>query len=1774
MDGPQHPFFCILPFSPPRHHAQPPASSPRLAFLAVTAAYGNVFLRPLYLYIICLFLPLILSLTHSTPSPTMASVDFARLRNQTMADGQDSEVTVNTRALIDKVLARYSSEHTTLRELIQNASDAGASTVVIKFETDPSLNTPTPLGGDQAVLLKHIIQHHTLRRLIVSNNGQPFTAADWSRLKSIADGNPDETKIGAFGVGFYSVFADCDEPFVVSGDRTMAFYWKGNTLSTKVATVPQDHRSSDTMFSLDYRQANPASPSYNPSKIPNLPTLCRFLATSLTFVGLQSIELHLDSHKVATFNKKTSPPTDLQVPNGLKTDTEGGFMRVTQVTRQHSQIDAEWRNVIATAQNPPKRTAELVQAEVRNAGTTLKSFFSKFSGSTNQSSTKVNKPLPKPSYEMGSTDEIAGDSTGIIFLQVCTVEVETRVSRTFAAEIQRATKKPPPKKTRIALLTSPYHDASAPLSMGSGSTAELASKIFSEVLPTNAGRIFIGFPTAQTTGFLAHVSAPSLIPTVERENVDLNARYISNWNIELLRVAGLACRISYASDMSEIQARVGKDPMERLIERTIYLFHQFSGNPSHPSTLLGEKIEEAFWNCSKERSIDILSSKGVLSSTLVRMPAETLSFLGEVPMVPQELATKAYKFMVNLHKRGFISELSMLDIKRGLESRALNEDELAEFLKWCGEKLQSGEIDASGIRDLFEVTYAAVDIKPEQTSGKILSLGDISTYINAARITPTLPVPADTIPFQFSKSIPPKQLQMFGWIELSIVRWLRFITTDPESLDQAVTSEKFASHILGLTAKCWDQLDNSSKEAVVSLLSPHAIMPTKIGMRKPEESYFPTVKLFDDLPTVKPFPSSKEKFLLAMGVRKTVDLPTVFDRMRTPVSGSSPEKAPWNHVDLIRYFASVLEEMPKKDLDRLMQIAFLPGEGASVTKGQLFKASDLYAPDQAVLAMGLTQVKLPFPFDPKGREGHLLLQLGLRKWPDASALVNIMHRAGQVNDRQLYTLSLQYFLQNHYKNGYIAATKQLSTMMVPILPTEQAPFPALVAPFQCFTNEQAACFGYAILRADLRPHADYFGVKRDPDLKDCVDRLLKSPPKSKPDAEMQFAYLASRASDFDSNRTLLSSISGANIVPIFRKYYLDVNCAGFEDRNKRQTGNTEMRIHHYDSPDTVFVGHDQEYRGILDYVQYGAEATAFLLKAGAKHEPSSVDLATLLSKNPVRFLNTIGKDRYLDLLRKLAEHADNIWKDRQLVQTLLASKVLLGYRRVQDNTKTAPIDEDSLDDYDEPDVHEEWSLNKPAEIAIIDDVNLLQKFQDFIIAAPQEEQLEEFYARFGVKKVSELVKYERRIGTITRDQTSAQHLRKDILERSRLFLHEYERDAAKSIRHDAKWLSKNLSVQCVSDISLRYSLVNSNVAMSSKRTAIFAHTRDTGRVLSITPKYDVYEVSSELIRLLINRHKQNDVIALERFLTESLRRLQAKGINVDRILRKKEYEARVAKQLELEQEYEERQRAAEQAKSAPPLTPEKTINMPGSFGSPEGMEVANSEPRSNDKSFLNQFTKKLGFKNAPSRTDGPQISRDLKSTQANIDKAINWCRPNNSQSINTKHHQDSTELDKGGYCSGEQWENLHKAFSVPYSGRYVDLYYGKEQTETHTEIQSDLFAFLPLIFNLTSMFGVNPAAVNIFLDKKSNTVAFNLNGTLFFNLAWFMGLHSGAYGSIDGRQRALDSWFFTYCHELAHNLVSDHNARHNWYQQQIAIEYSQKYRMLLSEFLKELVKSG
>ena len=628
-----------------------------------------------------------------------ARVDLARLREQTMGSGNEEEaVTVNTRALIDKVLARYSGDWTTLRELIQNAADALATRVVIKFETLPSRDVPVPSSADPSVRLKHVLMHHTLLRLTVSNNGQAFADTDWSRLKRIAEGNPDETKIGAFGVGFYSVFADCEEPFVISGNKTMAFYWKGNSLFTRTGKV--ENPSAETSFMLEYR--NTTSP------VPDLESICQFLSTSLTFVGLQNIELWLDDWNIVTLTKKSAPSANVSLPKDVKLRTRDQLMKVVGVVHQGTQIDAKWMNVIAWSRKKTVTTHDY--EDDTPAIPTLRSFFSKFGGALGTGVSSSKEAARKAAKEAEAAqqaiaEDVSGTSQATVFLRISTVNIQTYVNSSFAKEIERATKKPPPKHTRIAILTSSHDDVAASVGTASGLTAQKSSDLFASVLPTKNGRVFIGFPTAQTTGMLCHISAPSIIPTVERESIDLNARWVRTWNVEMLRVAGIACRIAYAGEMQELRERLNKKlaasgaikftdaDIASVIPLATHIFKQYTAQESTPSAQVGKIIEEAFWECTESGSIEVLSTKGVLPSHQVRVVSTPLSFLGETPIIPQDLVKDARNFVQQLYELGLVTDMSVADIRKELEARSLDEKQLLEFLKWAGGELSTGGLD-------------------------------------------------------------------------------------------------------------------------------------------------------------------------------------------------------------------------------------------------------------------------------------------------------------------------------------------------------------------------------------------------------------------------------------------------------------------------------------------------------------------------------------------------------------------------------------------------------------------------------------------------------------------------------------------------------------------------------------------------------------------------------------------------------------------------------------------------------------------------------------------------------------------------------------------------------------------------------------------------------------------------------------------------------------------------------------------------------------------------
>lgn len=1739
----------------------------------------------------------------------MAASQYARMREATMDSLQEEEaVTVNTRALIDKVLARYSGEWTTLRELIQNAADARAKKVVIRLETSPSATVPLPASQDAREHLRHALLHCPLKTLLVSNDGDVFNETDWARLKRIAEGNPDETKIGAFGVGFYSVFADCETPFVASGNQSMAFYWKKDSLFTRRRQLPDAQQAEGTTFLLDYRSQS--------TPVPPLLGLCQFLATSLTFVGLECIELWVDAWEVMRLGKKMAPGQEVGIPREVNAKTKDGLMKIAGVEYQNAQIDARWMNVVGWNRTTavPQTLAAPQQQQPQQSEGSLRSWFSRFTGGqAPSSSSSKRQQREEEALQQSLFQDLAGHSTATVFLRLSTVNVTTSVSRSLAAELERATKKPPPKSTRLAILTSSFAETAA--ATADGAAAGQSATIFASVLPSKTGKIFIGFPTAQTTGLLAHVSAPSVIPTVERESIDLNARYVRDWNTEMLRVAGIACRIAYTASMSDLRGqleraaggkRVRREDVDGLIPAAVHAFQQYSFEESTPSAKVGSIIEEAFWTCVKGASIDLLSTRGVLGSQHVRVASEDLSFVEGIPVVPDQVMEKAEPFITKLREFGLLSDITTSDIKKELEAQALSEKQVAELLKWACGKLSRDELDAPTVRMLFDGTVASVS--EEFLAGApspVLQLGAVTSFVNVAKIPAEMPVPPTTIPFRLTKGLPLKQLESLGWDELQVVPWLRWILeSDGQGFgagSSLTASPAVAAQVLPVVSKAWDGLSNSSKATVVELLSQRTVMPTKLGMRRPGQAYFASVRLFEDLPTITGLQGVKERFLSALGVRKTVELNVVFDRLMAKSTSTEEAHAEgkWSHVDLIRYLLSVKDDIPADELKKLRSTPLCPAEvtaGDQKDKGKLHKLSDLYEPLDSHRVLGLPVLFWPAggPWRPTSPEARFLKSLGLLPYPAADVLIGILAKTPTAS--QLHATTIAYFITKAYENGYNRfPMSAVQTAFLPVLPFEGEGRNLVAKPSQCYANPEAGVLRFRVLREDLRPHASLFGVAQDPAIDAVADKIVRNPPQETGRARVVFGYMANRLNEIGPNGNLAEKLGEAPIVPI---------TAG------RRDGGAVRMV----SPRSVFLGDGETYGEIFDFVDFGPEANSFLLRVGAKHEPSAVELARMLVRQPGRLLDTLGTERYLALLRKVAESKEGLKRDKGLWAALRSGACLLAVNEVARN---AAADEgrkvaggaEGEEEEDEETFIKEYSLANAASMVIVDDFATYRLFQSSLLTAPQEEVLENFYADLQTPWLSRLVEDDQRMGTLLRDQSPAQKLQKLLVERCRLFLHDHTSEV---IRHDARWLENNLTVKATEFLQITRRLRGYRMQFVERRTAALHRESKRDAVLYVTREYDLYEVSRAVMGLLLKRPRQQDFLALETILGSDLGRLRRKGYNVERILRVRAAEARVAEVEREKAEAERRRVEAERAKIARdteeaatdgvknlqieqkqqgpvngvPESPERALSMPGAFETPEPRPTSSGKGK---KGVFGSITKALGMNphapssgtsqsaaqqqmqsmltHTPAPADHPPpysaagTSRHISTPglgieavsspsdlAQNLHSAITSSRPYNSQSL-FNPPQTNQIKETPSYCDRKPGHDLLFLAELQ-SG--IKIFKTRDNAQDPTAFlahhRESLAMLAQLLLQLaTEIFSLDPKTLNIFHDTAGSAIAFNTNGALFCNLRYFEQLHFEGMGSVQGAVEAGAYWWVTLCHELAHNLVAEHDSRHSFY---------------------------
>jgi hypothetical protein len=108
----------------------------------------------------------------------------------------------------------------------------------------------------------------------------------------------------------------------------------------------------------------------------------------------------------------------------------------------------------------------------------------------------------------------------------------------------------------------------------------------------------------------------------------------------------------------------------------------------------------------------------------------------------------------------------------------------------------------------------------------------------------------------------------------------------------------------------------------------------------------------------------------------------------------------------------------------------------------------------------------------------------------------------------------------------------------------------------------------------------------------------------------------------------------------------------------------------------------------------------------------------------------------------------------------------------------------------------------------------------------------------------------------------------------------------------------------------------------------------------------------------------------------------------------------------------------------------------------------------------------------------------------------------------------------------------------------IELYVPNEVDQSEILSQSrivPLSQFINILKDLADVFEVTSKAIHIFYDNSVNSIAFNRDGALFFNLKFYLELHEQVCKTkptID----AMTYWFMTFCHVLSHNFIQLHNS--------------------------------
>ncbi|CAF1674332.1 unnamed protein product, partial [Adineta ricciae] len=514
------------------------------------------------------------------------SKDSRDLWSKVVEEGIEDRVEVNQRMLIDKMLARYSSDFVVLRELIQNSDDAQSTSFTLQIfcektncqivdEEENHRNLFENLGNSIRNYLttnsEHVNEenqleseyHHCLiSEIRTKNNGKVFNEDDWKRVITIAEGNTNVDAIGQFGVGFFSVFSYSEKPMIKSGKHCLAFAWQnGKSLTTFRKELPENDQSTSTAILLPMKNS--------------------FLLETKINVQMNK-KGHISSTNRSKKSKRNAITNEI-LPilnlNELKTY----LIKVLSFTKYLNELIIEINQQIIFKIT---KTIEIIPQN-------------RFSSNIQRLNTNSNHQFIFFNSLIQTKQTFSIENSSSITLNHLDVEAKIRMEKSFQTQIENVLKKSLPSTIHLLFLfpsTQIFEEEQWKLLKDRNSLLKhlIPLKLNEkEILPD--GQIFIGLATHQSTGIGMHLSS-HLIPTIERENLDLQDPFISIWNEQLLISIGQIIRFIYDQTILHL--------VNQLENQSIQLIHSilspYAFIQSSPNKDIGRILVEGFFSSDKD----------------------------------------------------------------------------------------------------------------------------------------------------------------------------------------------------------------------------------------------------------------------------------------------------------------------------------------------------------------------------------------------------------------------------------------------------------------------------------------------------------------------------------------------------------------------------------------------------------------------------------------------------------------------------------------------------------------------------------------------------------------------------------------------------------------------------------------------------------------------------------------------------------------------------------------------------------------------------------------------------------------------------------------------------------------------------------------------------------------------------------------------------------------------------------------------------------------------